>query len=197
MERQPPGNPLMPKRKRHSDWSTLSDAPETDDVEALSKSARKRQAEALQDLGLALALLPNEQRRAVEMPEDLREAIEQYLKTRSHEARRRQLQFVGKLLRRVDAAPLLAAAERFQSGRSADAERLHTIERWRDALIADDEAVTRWIEEHPDTDIQQLRSLVRAARSEGAGQDSEQRQPKSYRLLFRVIRRTLEAAESA
>lgn len=187
----------MSKRKRPSDWSTLAEATETGDAEGPSKSARKRHAEALQDLGLALAMLPTEQRRAVEMPEDLREAVEQYLKTRSHEARRRQLQFVGKLLRRVDAAPLLAAVERFQSGRSADAECLHVIERWRDALIADDEAVTRWIEEHPDTDIQQLRSLVRAARSEGAGQDAEQRQPKSFRLLFRLIRRTLEAADSA
>ncbi|MGY6555955.1 MAG: ribosome biogenesis factor YjgA [Wenzhouxiangella sp.] len=187
----------MSKRKRLSGWSSLTEATDTGETEALSKSARKRQAEALQDLGLALATLPAEQRRAIEMPEELREALEQYLKTRSHEGRRRQLQFVGKLLRRVDAGPLLAAVERFQSGRSADAERLHVIERWRDALIADDQAITRWIEQHPDTDIQQLRSLVRAARSEGAGVDAEQRQPKSYRLLFRLIRRALEAAESA
>jgi ribosome-associated protein len=131
------------------------------------------------------------------MPEDLREAIEHYRKTRSHEGRRRQLQFVGKLLRRVDPAPLANAVERFQSGRSADAERLHVIERWRDALIADDEAITRWIDGHPDTDVQQLRSLIRAARSEGAGAEAEQRQPKSYRQLFRLIRRALETADPA
>lgn len=162
--------------------------------QAPSKTARKRQATALQELGLALARLPETHRRAVDMPEDLREALESYLLIRSHEGRRRQLQLVGKLLRRTDPAPLLEAVERFASGRAADAERLHVVERWRDALIADDEAVTRWIETYPDTDVQQLRTLVRSARRDGAGGDPAQRQPKSYRRLFALIRDALEEA---
>lgn len=188
----------MPRKSRRSTPFGTALAPAQDagePAETASKSARKRQATALQDLGLELARLPGEHRRAVDMPEDLREAIETYLKTRSHEGRRRQLQFVGKLLRRADPAPLIAAVERFQSGRTADAERLHAVERWRDALIADDEALTRWASDHPESDLQQLRSLIRAARSEGAAQDVEQRQPKSYRQLFRLIRRALESTD--
>lgn len=184
----------MPRRNRRNSLSALNESAESTETGAPSKTARKKQAQALQDLGLALAQLPSEQRRAIEMPDDLREAIEIYIKTRSHEGRRRQLQFVGKLLRRVDAAPLLAALERFESGGRADAERLHAVERWRDALINDDEALTRWLSQHPDSDSQQLRSLIRAARSEGAGQDVEQRQPKSARQLFRLIKRALEVS---
>lgn len=181
----------MSRHNRRNSLSELVEPTMPIGDEAPSKTARKKQAHALQDLGLALAKLPDEQRHALDMPEDLREAIESYRKTRSHEGRRRQLQFVGKLLRRTDAGPLLAAVERFESGRSADAEHLHEVERWRDALIADDEALTRWVEAHPDTDLQQLRNLIRSARKEGAGQDPEQRQPKSFRLLFRLIRDTL------
>jgi len=185
----------MSRKSRHSAHlsTRLDSAPDSGgSTEPPSKSARKRQAQALQDLGLALARLPEQHRQAVDMPDDLREAIETYLKTRSHEGRRRQLQFVGKLLRRADPAPLLAAVEGFQSGRAADAERLHTVERWRDALIADDEALTRWAEAHPDSDLQQLRNLIRAARKEGAGGDPEQRQPRSFRQLFRLIRAALD-----
>ncbi len=185
----------MNRRIRRPDLSAIDPAVPGSEA-APSKTARKKQAHALQELGLTLARLPDERRRAVDMPDDLREAIEHYLQFRSHEARRRQLQLVGKLLRRIDPAPLVEAVERFHSGRSAEAERLHAVERWRSALIADDEAVTRWVAAHPDTDVQELRRLVRSARAEGAGQDAEQRQPKSYRLLFRLIRRALEAAES-
>lgn len=187
----------MSRRKRPPQLAVQADPASTTPEAPPSKTARKKQAQALQDLGLALAGLPDEHRRAVEMPDDLREAIDTYLKTRSHEGRRRQLQFVGKLLRRVDPTPLAEAVTRFQSGQAADAERLHAVERWRDALIADDEALTRWVEAYPDTDVQQLRALIRAARSEGAGNDSEQRQPKSARQLFRLIRRTLETATAS
>ncbi|TVS12525.1 MAG: DUF615 domain-containing protein [Wenzhouxiangella sp.] len=176
------------------------DSPANGDAEsnqAPSKTRQKEQAHALQDLGLAVARLPQEHRRSVDMPENLREAIETYLTTRSHEARRRQLQLVGKLLRRVDPAPLHEAVERFARGRAADSERLHTVERWRDALIRDDEAITSWIERHPDTDIQQLRSLVRSARREGAGNRAEQRQPKSHRQLFRLIDKALDTSDPA
>jgi len=174
--------------------------PATDQVDphaGPSKTELKQRAHALQDLGLAVARLPQEHRRSIEMPEDLHEAIETYLTTRSHEARRRQLQLVGKLLRRVDPDPLIAAVERFSRGRAVDAERLHAVEDWRDALIRDDEAITRWIENYPDTDVQQLRSLVRSARRESAGKRAEQRQPRSYRLLFRLIHEALAGSDPA
>jgi ribosome-associated protein len=160
-----------------------------------SKTALKKQAEALQNLGLELSRLPPERRALAPMPDDLREAIESYLKIRAHEARRRQLQLVGKILRGVDPEPLQAAVDAFAQGKAADAESLHRIERWRDDLIESDAALTRWMERFPDTEIQHLRSLIRAARQDGAALDPGQRQPRSYRELFRLIRRQLAEAE--
>lgn len=160
-----------------------------------SKTALKQQAHEVQKLGLALSQLPPERRALTAMPEELREGIEIYLKIRSNEAKRRQLQFIGKVLRGVDTEPLQAAVDAFAQGKAADAESLHKIERWRDDLIEDDTALTRWMETFPDSDVQHLRSLIRAARKEGAAQDPGERQPKSYRELFRLIRRRLATAE--
>lgn len=153
-----------------------------------SKTALKKKAHALQALGLALIRLPPERRSLAPMPETLRDAVEQCPAIRSREAQRRQLQLIGKLLRGIDPAPLQAAVDAFAQGKAADAETLHRIERWRDELIDSDEAITRWMDAFPDTDGQQLRNLIRSARREGAGDDPEQRQPKSYRQLLRMIR---------
>jgi ribosome-associated protein len=166
-----------------------------EDAQSPSKTALKQQAHELQQLGRALSELPPERRRLAPMPEDLREAIETYLRIRSNEARRRQMQFIGKVLRGIDPAPLQAAVDAFAQGKAADAESLHRIERWRDRLIADDSALTDWMETYPDCDVQHLRSLIRAARKEHAAQDPSQRQPRSYRELFRLIRRQLAEAE--
>lgn len=162
-----------------------------------SKTMLKKQAHALQQLGLELAQLPAEHRRKAPLDDDLREAIAHYLKIRSHEARRRQMQLIGKLLRGVDAAPLQAAVDAFAAGRSLDAERLHVVERWRDELIADDEAVTRWMSEHPQTDVQALRNLIRNARREAGKAEPGQRHSRGYRELFKMIRQALDGTESA
>ncbi len=175
------------KRKQPSPAS-----PEDANSAVPSKTELKKQAHALQQLGIELTRLPTEFRRRAPMEEDLREAIEHYLKIRSHEARRRQMQLIGKLLRGVDPAPLQAIVDTFAAGRALDAERLHEVERWRNEMIADDEAITRWMSDHPATDAQRLRNLVRNARREGAGTDVERRQPKSYRELFRMISQMLQ-----
>ncbi len=180
------------KRKQQSP-ATIDDA----GSEAPSKTALKKQAHALQQLGLALTRLPADFRQQTPMDENLREAIAHYLKIRSHEARRRQMQLIGKLLRGVDPAPLQAAVDAFAAGRALDAERLHGVERWRDELIADDEAVTRWMSEHPQTDIQALRNLIRNARREAGQTEPGQRQSRSYRELFRMIRQNLDRAKSS
>lgn len=188
----------MSRRNRPSPaLQALAENAVDDSTEAPSKTALKKHAQVLQDLGLALSRLPVDRRAAVAMPDDLREAIETYLKTRSHEGKRRQLQFIGKLLRRADAAPLAAAVNDFATGRAADAGRLHAVERWRDELIADDAAITRWVAEHPQTDVQQLRNLIRSARRDAAGLELEQRQPKSYRDLFQLLKQLLDSADPA
>ena len=182
------------KMKRRNRRESLPEG-EDEGLQQPSKTALKQQAHEVQRLGLALSQLPPERRALAPMPEDLREAIEIYLKIRSNEARRRQLQFIGKVLRGIETEPLQAAVDAFAQGKAADAESLHKIERWRDDLIENDAALTRWMEAFPDSDVQHLRSLIRAARKESATHDSSQRQPKSYRELFRLIRRRLAEAE--
>ncbi|MEO5734301.1 MAG: ribosome biogenesis factor YjgA [Rubrivivax sp.] len=153
-----------------------------------SKTQRKQQAHGLQSLGLALSELSPQRLEAIEMPEPLRDAIVQYRRTRSHEGRRRQLQYVGKLMHNADEAALREAVAEATIGSAQSTLALHQAEHWRAELIADDDAMTRWLHDHPSTDAQQLRSLVRQARRDGAGLAAEARQPKSHRELFQLIR---------
>ena len=123
-----------------------------DDDERPSKTALKKQAHEQQALGEALAALSEARLAAIEMPEALREALHEYQRTRSHEGRRRQRQHIGKLMRQADIAPLQEAVAEAQLGRAHDALALHRAEHWRVELVANDEALTRWLAEHPDTD---------------------------------------------
>lgn len=158
-----------------------------DGGERPSKTQLKQQAHELQTLGLALAALPDDRFAAIAMPERLREAIAEYRRTRSHEGRRRQMQYVGKCMRLADPAPLREAVAAYQLGSARDTLTLHEVERWRDELIADDGALDRWTLTHPDTDLQRLRSLVRAARRD-AQATPQQRQARAYRELFQFIK---------
>jgi ribosome-associated protein len=166
------------------------DAPEGEQAqweERPSKTQLKQKSHALQTLGEEVSALSDERLARLDMPEALRDAILAYRKTKSHEGRRRQLQYVGKLMRAADEAVLREAVAEAALGSAKEALRLHDIERWRGELISDDAALTRWLQEHPDTDTQQLRSLVRAARREAA-LPPEQRQPRSYRELFQFLK---------
>jgi ribosome-associated protein len=165
--------------------------PDGDD--APSKTRLKQQSHDLQKLGMALADLSEARLARLDLPERLLDALAQYRNTRTHEGRRRQLQYVGKLMRDVDDAPLREAVAESKLGSARDTLLLHETERWRDALLADDEALTRWMNEHADCDAQRLRSLVRAARREAA-LPPEQRNPRSMRELFQFIRPMLAEA---
>ena len=154
----------------------------------LSKTRLKQQSHDLQTLGLALAALGSDTLAAIQMPEGLRDAIAQFRRTKSFEGRRRQMQYVGKLMRTADGDALREAVAAATLGTAQSALALHEAERWRAELIADDDALTRWLHDHPDTDTQQLRSLVRAARRDAAGLDLAARQPRSVRELFQFIK---------
>lgn len=158
-----------------------------------SKTALKRQAHELQDLGEALLALPDDRLAALPLSETLLEAVREAKRVRSHEGRRRQMQYLGKLMRSADVEPLREAVAALELGRAHDALALHRAERWRDTLIADDEAATRWLAEHPGADAQRLRSLVRGARKDGAA-PPEQRRGRAYRELFQFIRQQAQAA---
>lgn len=166
-----------------------------------SKTELKRQSLQLQVLGQQLADLPADALARAPIDEPLREAIAELQRTRSHEGRRRQLQFVGKLMRGADEAALREALAAATVGSARETLRLHEIERWRAQLIADDGALTAWMAEHPGTDAQRLRSLVRAARrdatSTGPADGQAARQPRSYRELFQFLKPFVDSSGTA
>ena len=148
-----------------------------------SKSQRKRDMHALQALGVELVGLRRDQLQRIDLPPELREAIEFAHRVTSHEARRRHMQYLGKLMRQVDADAVRAAMARVTGDSRAAVALMHLAERWRDRLLADDEALTEFMAERPGADVQWLRATIRAARREhGAGQA-----PKSARELYRWL----------
>jgi ribosome-associated protein len=166
------------------------DPPDTDDTDLdarPSKTRLKQEAHELQTLGRELSELPEDRLAAIDMPDALREAIVTFRRTKSHEGRRRQLQYVGKQMRAADAGPLREAVDAYKLGSAKDTLRLHETERWRDELVATDEALTRWTQEFPQSDLQRLRSLIRSARKDAAAAP-EQRSGRGYRELFQFIK---------
>ena len=152
-----------------------------------SKTQRKQKAHDLQSLGQDLVELPASRLVGLDMPEILRDAIAEYKRTRSFEGKRRQLQYIGKQMRFADEAPLREAVAAYKLGSAKDTLKLHQTERWRDELVADDEAATRWAADFPGSDLQRLRSLIRAARKDAAAAP-EQRNGRGYRELFQFIK---------
>jgi len=152
--------------------------------EAISKTRKKRDMLALQDLGAQLVELNEQQIETMQLPEALLAAVLEARRLTKHEARRRQLQFIGRLMRDIDAAPIRDRLEEWRGQGREHTAQLHTLERWRDELLAGDPALERFLREYPGADSQKLRTLIRNARREqGAALP-----PKSYRELFRVLR---------
>ena len=138
----------------------------------------------LQALGVALLRLNERELESIAMPDELRRALLEAKRIKSHEAKRRQLQYIGRLMREVDAGPLRAKLEAIE-GSSAQATAHHRrLEAWRERLLGDDEALTAFAAEHPGADMQVLRTLIRNARKEAAGG----KPPRAYRELFRVLK---------
>lgn len=161
--------------------------PEETHDERPSKSAKKREAHELQALGEALCDLSAAALDATPMPDALRDAIAEHRRTRSHEGRRRQMQYIGRLMRDADVEPLREAVAAAQLGRAHDTLALHRAETWRSELVAHDDALTRWMSEHPSTDLQQLRALIRNARKDAA-LPPEQRHGRAWRELFQYLK---------
>ncbi len=152
-----------------------------------SKSQLKRDMTALQKLGEILVDAPRDRVRKVPMPEDVLEAILACQQISSHEGRRRQLQYVGKKMRTLEEAEVAAIQKVVDSWRGAsraETAALHTIERQRERLLADDGALTELRAKHPELDMQHLRTLIRNARKEQA----ENKPPKAYREIFQILK---------
>ncbi len=180
-----------------ADAATDAD-PASDSALRPSKSQRKRDSHALQDLGEALVSLAPSRLAALDLDDGLRLAVDEYRRTRSHEGRRRQMQYIGKLMRKNEVEPIRQAVTDQELGRAHDSLALHQAEHWRAELLASDEALTRWLGEHPDTDTQWLRSLVRSARKDEAAlhdakaRGEATRKGRAYRELFQHIREALK-----
>lgn len=163
------------------------DMPVDDDFDRPSKSQKKRDMLVLQDLGEDLLTLPMNRLTPLNLPEVLMDAVKAAKKITAHEGRRRQMQYIGKLMRQVDAEPIREAVAAFKLGHAKDSLALHHSERWREKLLAGDDAMQAFINEHEGIDVQQLRSLVRAARKDVA-LAPELRSGRAYRDLFQFIK---------
>ncbi len=166
-----------------------------------SKSQRKRDSSALQALGERLVALTRDKLAQLPLSERLLEAIQEAQRITAHEGRRRQLQFVGKLMRDADGPAITAQLDIWENGTREQAAHFHDLERWRERLMGDDEALTAFIEVHPVADVQHLRSLIRAARKEAATNaalpSGREPQRKHYRALFQEIKQQREAKADA
>jgi len=153
----------------------------------VSKSQRKREMHALQSLGKTLVELPSEQLGRLDLPDVLCDAILEARRISQRGALRRQLQYVGRLMRDVDANHIRRQLESVQAGATREVAILHRAERWRERLLADEGAMAEFVATFPGTDVQRLRTLLRNAKREMA----DSRPPRFFRELLRNIRETV------
>jgi ribosome-associated protein len=159
-----------------------------------SKSQLKREMHALQELGVELVALPKDALKRMPMPESLDDAVRAARRITDHEGKRRQMQYVGKVMRGLlddETAALREALDKYKGINKAETARLHWIERTREKLLADDAALTEFIRQHPAVDPQEGRTLIRNARKER----EQQKPPRYYRELFQWIKNAAGAED--
>ena len=164
-----------------------------DDDLPLSKTKRKQAMKELQALGEELVALAADQVKRIDIPDDLRSAIvEAQRMTKHDEARRRQMQYIGKLMRSVDVEPIRAALALVRGESAGETAKLHRLERLRADFLADEKAVHEIAQRYPGVDLQHLRSLRRAALKE----QEQNKPPRSYRALFQRLKELENAVEA-
>ncbi|MEO8653672.1 MAG: ribosome biogenesis factor YjgA [Ramlibacter sp.] len=166
-----------------------------------SKTDLKRESTELQKLGESLLTLRGDLMEQLALPEKLGDAVAEAKRITNFEGKRRQMQYIGKLMRQLDEETRQSvrdALEVQQRGSAGDALALHQAEQWRDKLIADDEALAQWQRAYPGTDTQQLRALIRQARkdvqpdAESVSRGLAPRQGRSYREIFQLVKEQLD-----
>lgn len=163
----------------------------------MSKTDLKKYSDRLQELGESLLTLRADLMKRLDLSEKLVDTVNDAKKITNFEGRRRQMQFIGKLMRGVSEAKLAeveAALDEQNKGSTKGTLSLHLAEQWRDQLIANDDALTRWLEQAPDTDVQQLRALIRQARKDAQANEALEsageavRHGKAYREIFQLVK---------
>ncbi|MEO8342217.1 MAG: ribosome biogenesis factor YjgA [Gallionella sp.] len=164
----------------------LRNQPVAEDEEELppSKTKIKKQMHELRDLGEELTELGKDQLAQLDIPENLRDAIREMKNINKFGAQRRQMQYIGKLMRDVDTAPILAKLDAWKGKSQHHIAYMHQLERWRDRLLESDAALTELLAAHPQADAQRLRTLIRNAQKEMEAQ----KPPKNFREIFQVLR---------
>jgi ribosome-associated protein len=175
----------------------------------MSKTDLKKYSDRLQELGESLLTLRADLMKRLDLSEKLVDAVAEAKRITNFEGRRRQMQFIGKLMRGLPQdtlAAVEAALDEQNKGSAKGTLSLHQAEQWRDQLIADDDALTRWLQLDTEADVQQLRALIRQARKDAqAPQAQEQpgeavRHGKAYREIFQLVKAVLtrqNASDSA
>lgn len=164
-----------------------------DNSEIISKTQRKAEADALQVIGKKLVELPSDKVTKLNLPESLYDAVVEAKRITSYGAIRRQLQYIGRLMRDVDVDPIVEQLARWDGKHSEENARFHALERWRDRLINESatpksNALQEFVTQYPNSEIQRLRLLSRNALKEQTASNS----PKSSRALFKLLREIAE-----
>lgn len=164
----------------------LHSQPVADEEEELppSKTKIKKQMHELRDLGKELTELSKDQLEQLDIPDSLRDAVREMKGINKFGAQRRQIQYIGKLMREVDPAPILAKLDAWKGKSQLHTAYMHLLERWRDRLMESDNAMTELLAAHPGADAQRLRTLIRNAHKE----IELNKPPKNYREIFQVLR---------
>lgn len=168
--------------------SETGDFGETEE-ERLSKSARKREAASLQELGVKLSALPDQELKSLDLPDGLFAALRDLRRLPSHGAQVRQRQYIGKLMRKIDPEPVLAKLAERKQRHDLEIRQFQQIERWRDRLLSERAAALEdLLQEYPAAERETLSRLLDKAEKERL----EQRSPVGARELFAFLRQLLE-----
>ncbi len=179
--------------KNISAQESITDSKNQPNDEPISKTKLKAEADALQVLGVKLVDLPKDKLTKLNLPESLSDAINEAKRLTANGAIRRQKQYIGSLMRDIDTTQIVDQLHRWEGKHTAENAYFHMLERWRDRMIESPEVVAEWMKLHPNTDSQQLRTLIRNVQRELLAN----KPPKSSRELFKLIREVTEADTKA
>jgi ribosome-associated protein len=163
-----------------------------------SRTDLKRESTELQKLGEALLTLRSDLLERLELSDKFKDAIADAKRITNFEGKRRQMQYIGKLMRLLEpqvVETVRAALDEQANGSNADKLLLHQAETWRDRLVDDEDAAARWINLNPSADVQQLRALIRQARKDAKPEKpgAAVRHGRAYREIFLLVREQLTA----
>lgn len=154
-----------------------------------SKTQLKKNMHELQELGEMLTTLSKDKLDQLDLPESLRDALDELNRVGKHEATRRHMQFIGKLMRDIDPEPIRAQIDRWEMGTRANKAAFKASERWRDRLIAEPDALAEFATQQPDIDREALNEQLKRARLQAARGEAPAASRQVFRMIYRVLTR--------